>query len=64
MPPVFFSTNPTARKNAAFGQGSDPIWLDNLKCTGSEADLTQCPSGPTAGCDHSEDAGVVCQCKF
>ncbi|XP_041453692.1 deleted in malignant brain tumors 1 protein-like [Lytechinus variegatus] len=52
----------TARSNAAFGQGSGSIILDNVQCEGTETDLFACPSnGPNNhNCGHSEDAGVVC----
>ncbi|XP_048062384.1 scavenger receptor cysteine-rich type 1 protein M130-like [Megalobrama amblycephala] len=52
----------SAKSQAYFGQGSDPIWLDDVRCSGSELSLTQC-SHNTIGihdCSHSEDAGVVC----
>ncbi|XP_041264157.1 deleted in malignant brain tumors 1 protein-like [Onychostruthus taczanowskii] len=47
---------------AQFGRGSGPIWLDGLRCAGSEAHLAECP-GHTWGrsdCYHGEDAGAVC----
>ena len=57
-----FGTGISAPRLAAFGQGSGTIWLDNLRCTGSEPDLFSCPhNGPGShNCGHSEDAGVVC----
>uniref|UniRef100_A0A3P9KDD8 SRCR domain-containing protein n=1 Tax=Oryzias latipes TaxID=8090 RepID=A0A3P9KDD8_ORYLA len=48
--------------SAYFGQGSDPIWLDNVACSGSESSLTQCGHRGygTHDCSHSEDAAVIC----
>ena len=51
-------------RNAVFGQGSDPILLDNLQCTGEEISLLECVDSDDIGahnCDHSEDAGVRCE---
>ena len=47
---------------AYFGEGSGPIFYDNVACNGTETHLANC-SHPGIGidnCDHSEDAGVVC----
>ncbi|XP_043357213.1 deleted in malignant brain tumors 1 protein-like isoform X2 [Dermochelys coriacea] len=48
--------------SAHFGRGSDPIWLDDVHCTGTEATLTECRARPWGvnNCHHREDAGVVC----
>ncbi len=53
-----------AVSNAGFGQGIGiPIFLDNVRCTGTETRLFDCPANPlgTHNCAHSEDAGVRCQ---
>ncbi|NXW84752.1 DMBT1 protein, partial [Alopecoenas beccarii] len=48
--------------SAHFGPGSDPIWLDDVHCTGSESTLTACRLNAWGdhNCGHSEDASVVC----
>ncbi|XP_033025984.1 deleted in malignant brain tumors 1 protein-like [Lacerta agilis] len=51
-----------APRGAQFGRGVDPIWLDDVECTGTETSLTVCKAKPlgTNDCNHGEDAGVVC----
>jgi len=57
----YSGTVATAYSNAAFGQGSGPILLDNVGCTGSQNRLIDCThSTHTSDCNHSEDAGVRC----
>ena len=48
--------------SAYFGQGTGPILLDYVACSGSEATLLQCSYSNTTSDDtHSEDAGAQCQ---
>ena len=49
--------------SAAFGQGSGPILLNNVQCSGSESRLANCPSGIVRWCGHNEDAGVRCNTR-
>ncbi|XP_077426273.1 uncharacterized protein LOC144054821 [Vanacampus margaritifer] len=52
-----------ALQNAQFGPGTGPIWLDSVRCTGSEAKLGECSHQGIGShnCRHFEDAGVICE---
>uniref|UniRef100_A0A8C5R8Q8 SRCR domain-containing protein n=1 Tax=Leptobrachium leishanense TaxID=445787 RepID=A0A8C5R8Q8_9ANUR len=47
---------------SSFGRGSGRIWMDDVRCTGTESALRDCPRHPWGlhNCDHSEDVGVLC----
>ena len=49
--------------NAYFGQGSGPIFLDEVQCKGNESFILDCLSEDAGihDCTHSLDAGVVCK---
>jgi len=51
-----------ARVMAYFGEGSGPIHVDNVKCSGEERSLADCSMRAPGrhNCRHSEDAGVIC----
>ena len=51
-----------ARVMAYFGEGTGPIHVDNVKCSGEELSLADClkQTPGTHNCRHSEDAGVIC----
>jgi len=58
-----FGSLGTALRSAFFGQGSGPILLDSVLCTGNELTLFSCIHlgfGVTRNCSHSKDAGVRC----
>ena len=58
-----FGSSGTAYSSAYFGQGSGPIWLDSVTCTGNESTLASCGHfgvNITRSCSHYDDAGVRC----
>ena len=56
---IFLHTIAIAVFDAGFGQGTGPVFLDGVRCTGNESSLLSC-SHRVASCSHSSDAGVVC----
>ena len=47
---------------ASHGQGSGPIWMDDVACSGSESLLSECSHSGWGinDCTHSKDASVQC----
>uniref|UniRef100_A0A8C5E7K8 SRCR domain-containing protein n=1 Tax=Gouania willdenowi TaxID=441366 RepID=A0A8C5E7K8_GOUWI len=56
----------SAPTNAAFGQGSGPIWLDDVHCSGNESSITECShlGFGIHNCNHHEDSSAVCEGIF
>ena len=52
-----------AVSNAAFGQGTRQIWLDDVQCVGNERSISHCSHSRWGAhnCRHYQDAGVVCR---
>ena len=52
----------TAYSNSNFGRGNGGIFLDDVRCTGTESRLINCRHSGVGvhNCDHSDDAGVRC----
>uniref|UniRef100_A0A8C1SYS0 SRCR domain-containing protein n=1 Tax=Cyprinus carpio TaxID=7962 RepID=A0A8C1SYS0_CYPCA len=47
--------------NSHFGQGSGPIWISVVLCTGTESTLKNCGS---AGCTSDNNMGMICSGKI
>uniref|UniRef100_K7G1U7 SRCR domain-containing protein n=1 Tax=Pelodiscus sinensis TaxID=13735 RepID=K7G1U7_PELSI len=52
----------SAPGEAAFGEGTGPIWVETLDCRGTESSLWDCRAKPwgDSNCGHKEDAAVSC----
>ncbi len=44
------------------GLSFTPTWLDNLRCSGTESRLINCPANSieVEDCDHFEDIALIC----
>ncbi|XP_052811572.1 deleted in malignant brain tumors 1 protein-like [Mya arenaria] len=58
----YATDNVAVRSSEYFGEGSDQIWLGDVKCQGNETMIDVCMSSPWGqhNCGHNEDVGVTC----
>ena len=56
----------TYRTATQFGQGTGPILMSAVRCSGQESNLLDCPYQPFpySTCSHSYDVGVKCEGKL
>ena len=56
------TSHAVSRGNAYYGSGSGTVWLDEVRCSGSESRLEYCSHSRwgNSKCFHSEDVGVDC----
>ena len=58
---LHFHSDVQAFSNAAFGQGTGPIYLNNVTCGATEIRLIDCPyNSDASGRTHANDAGASC----
>ena len=57
----YSTSNATAAFNSAyFGQGTGPIYMDDVSCVGTESSVIRCSYNSMHNCTHLSDAGVRC----
>ena len=60
---LHFLVGAVSVRSSAFGNGTGPIFFDELHCSGLESNILECESFQPLGlhrCDHGDDAGVMC----
>ena len=57
-------SNARSYRRGAYGDGSGPIWMNGMECTGTESRLHECShdgwGGHDDSCEHYDDAGILC----
>ena len=62
------SVGAVATKSTVFGQGSGPIMMSKLRCSGMESTILACDQYlnmyGVLSCSHLQDAGVICESRL
>ena len=60
--PLGYQQASRAFRGATHGQGSGPIWMNDVSCSGNESHLYDCAhqGWGNSNCTHSQDASVEC----
>ena len=61
---LVYASGSVAYRNAnQYGQGTGPILMSNVGCTGTESRVLDCSYYPFHECTHSYDVGIKCEGK-
>ena len=63
---VLLTTGAIYHRYAYYGQGSGPIFMSNVRCSGSETHLVNCSHSTSSAqyCSHYRNIGVECPGEF
>ena len=63
---IYLRKNALALSSAYYGAGQDPIWLDEIRCNGTEASIFDCQHNNFGmhDCNHTEDVGINCNGSY
>ena len=57
---VLYTLGATPFYNAQFGQGTGPVTINIIGCTGNEQNVQNCTLSTPSSCTHFNDAGLRC----
>lgn len=57
---ISFLAGAVSYLEAYFGQGTGPVHIESVGCSGTESILLQCTHAASHNCYHAEDAGIKC----
>lgn len=62
----FYFSSGSVLQPGTYGGGMGPIWMDDVRCTGTETSIMNCTRKPWGvnDCQHIEDVAVSCSREF